>query len=155
MAVFSANRAAFTPSLTAENWNLVINTGVIAGILGIGWGGRATTSTAYRTRWLRPSAQPSVNAGQLTVQKHSPGSAATNGTVYTTFFSNTTFAAEPENMYATDWNAHGGHGELFLPVNFPWLVGHGGASQKERYFCCINTVGTDANASNYWVMWEE
>ena len=156
MAVFSANRAAFTPSTTANNFTM-LNAGAnyYAHILAIGWGGRGTGSSSYRTRWFRPAGGGNGAGTQLTINKHSPGSATSGAAIYQNWtVSEPTPPADPANLFAIDWDVHGGNGVLMLPPGDGWTFCIGPAFDSS-YFCCRNTQGTDANLSNYWVMWEE
>ena len=153
MAVFSIDRAAFTPSLTLNNWSLRSPSATPNGFraLAIGWGGRGTASTPYRTRWAITVDVNGVSGTSLTVVKHSPGSSSPNTNTDLRSAADT-FPSEPAGIFAVDWDVHGGHGELFFPDNgCPIVV----ASSVTRNLSCINTAGTDANLSNYWVMWEE
>ena len=119
-------------------------------ILGIGWGGRGTSSGGYRTRWVRASSA-GTGSTALTVQKHSPGSSAPISAVWSVSSVNATLPTDPESLFSVDWDVHGGNGELFPAI--PWFTATKvGAIQQ---ICCRNIAGTDANLSNYWVMWEE
>src|SRR5229473_996304 len=58
MAVFYGNNAAFTPGTfaTGQNWVLdASTTGNIGRVIEVSWGGELTTTTAMRTRWVRPT----------------------------------------------------------------------------------------------------
>lgn len=155
MAVFSANRGAFTPSLSTVNYTLwAAGVVSVAFLTTITWGGRANSSTAYRTRWAHPSTPGSTGASaNLTAVVHSPGTTVTNTVANLTFNAvQPVLPTEPENLFAQDWNAHGGVGLLILPVG--WIV-CGTNNDSKSQICCINTQGTDANVSEYGLTWEE
>lgn len=153
MAVFSIDRAAFTPATNQNNWALRATTApnAVASVIAIGWGGRGTSSQPYRTRWAFSTAANGISGTSLTVSKHSPGSSASNCSTDLRS-SGDTLPADPANLFAQDWDVHGGHGELFFSGNGIYVSPQGASTQS---LICMNTIGTDANLSNYWVMWEE
>ena len=151
MAVFSANRAAFTPSLTTDNWLLWVsaNQGGLS-VVGIGWGGRGSSSTAYATRWTRPTTFDNTGTN-LSKERHSPGVAGSGITITHSQITPSTLTSG--DLFSVNWDVHGGNGQLFLPVNDGWMLS--GSLGTAEAISCRNTQGTDANLSNYWVMWEE
>ncbi len=155
MPTFSANQGAFTPSTTNDNWTLdAVGTGVFGKIIVIGWGGRLTTSTGYRTRWTRPTAAGTGAKTALTLAYHQPNYTTAAFTATSTYATTQpTLAADPSgNLWAQDWNAQGGVGAVVLPLANPWWVATG---VLQGAFSCRNVAGVDANGSEYMVTWEE
>ena len=81
MATFTANQGGtFTPVAHATNANnlaLFADTaGDVAQVTMIGWGGRGTTSTGYRTRWGRATTL-GVTPAALTLSSSNSNAAAT------------------------------------------------------------------------------
>lgn len=159
-ATFTAVRGAFTPSLTNDNYTLHgvgLLDGVVCVVRSIGWGGRTQQSISYRTRWVHPSSGSIGSATNLTVQSSNP--AQTNVLACASTFATTqpTLPAEPENLFAVDWNTQGGEGVLNLHRAHGWRVIAPNfiASRQQGQISCRNVVGTDANGSDYWVTWEE
>jgi YD repeat-containing protein len=153
MPSFSWNNGAFTPATTNDNWTLEADTaGDFCKVVSIGWGGRLTTSTGYRTRWTRPTTAGASTFTALTKASHTPG--------YDTPLCRTgTFATAPVlatdpagNLHAQDWNAHGGLGYIVLPLANPWFLSNG---VLQGQVSCRNVAGTDANGSSYTVTIEE
>ena len=65
MSAFSGNQGAFTPSTSQDNWTLEADTAGDVGVVqSFGWGGRMTSSTGYRTRWVRPSTAGASTLGR-------------------------------------------------------------------------------------------
>lgn len=153
MATFSGGNGAFTPSTTADNWVLDANTaGDVGKVVAIGWGGRLTTSTGYRTRWARPSTNATGTFTSLNPQAGTPGASPT--CQLGTFATNTTLPADPANLFAQDWNAHGGLGYVVLPLASPWYV-VSSATAGHQQIACRNVAGVDASGSNYTATWDE
>jgi len=155
MPTFSAGNGAFTPSTTNDNWTLdAVGTGVFGKIVAIGWGGRLTTSTGYRTRWTRPTAAGTGAKTAITLAYHQPNYTTAAFTATSTYASTQpTLAADPAgNLWAQDWNAQGGVGVLVMPLANPWFVATG---VLQGCLSCRNVAGTDANGSEYMVTWEE
>jgi hypothetical protein len=155
MPTFTAGNGAFTPSTTNDNWTLdSVGTGVFGKIVAIGWGGQLTTSTGYRTRWVRPTAAGTGAKTALTIGFHQPNYTTAAFTATSTFATTQpTLPADPSgNLWAQSWNAQGGVGMVVLPLANPWWVSTG-VLQGE--FSCRNVNGVDANGSSYEVTWEE
>lgn len=154
MAQFTGNQGAFTPSTTADNWVLDANAaGEVGYVKWFGWGGRGTTSTGYRTRWARPTANASSTFTTLTPQSTRTGPAAT--CQFGTFATNATLGADPgNNLFAIDWNVLGGGGQIVLPIGGEWTV-VSSATAGHQQIACRNVAGVDANQSSYNVTWEE
>lgn len=153
MAQFGGGNAAFTPSTSADNWTLDANAAGEVGLVKmIGWGGRGTTSTGYRTRWARPSTNASSTFTSLNPQGTRPAAVAV--CQFGTFATAATLPADPANLYAVDWNVLGGGGEIVLPIGGEWMV-VSSATAGHQQISCRNVAGTDANLSNYTVQWEE
>lgn len=166
MPTFEANNGAFTPTTSNPaaggsangNWNLLAaSAGVFAKVIQIGWGGRLTTSTGYRTRWSRPTG--TAVAGAASAFTGQPAAAQPNYTsagctfVQSWATTNPTLSADPQNnLYAQDWNAQGGVGVIVHPLANPWWLVNGIA---QGIITCLNVAGTDANGSSYTVAWEE
>ena len=154
MATFSGQNGAFTPATNADNWVLDADTaGDVGQVVEVGWGGRLTTSTGYRTRWARPTTNASSTFTTLTPQSGSPTSSP--GCRVGTFATAATLGTDPgNNLYSQDWNAHGGVGVLVLPLGAPWYVVNS-ATAGHQQIACRNVAGTDANGSSYTVLWTE
>lgn len=155
MPTFSAGNGAFTPSTTNDNWTLdAVGTGVFGKIVMIGWGGRLTTSTGYRTRWTRPTTAGTGAKTALTIGFSQPNYAAAAFTATSTYATTQpVLAADPSgNLWAQDWNAQGGVGVIVPPLANPWWVATG---VLQGALSCRNIAGTDANGSSYHVEWEE
>jgi hypothetical protein len=154
MATFSGGNGAFTPSTSADNWVLDADTaGDVGQVVSIGWGGRLTTSTGYRTRWARPSTNAGSTFTTLNPQSGNPG--ASPLCRIGTFATAATLGTDPgNNLFAQDWNAHGGLGFVVLPLASPWIVANS-ATAGHQQIACRNVAGTDANGSNYTVSWSE
>lgn len=155
MPTFSAGNGAFTPSTTNDNWTLdAVGTGVFGKIIAIGWGGRLTTSTGYRTRWTRPTAAGTGGKTALTLAFHQPNYTAAAFTATSTYATTQpTLAVDPAgNLWAQDWNAQGGVGMIVMPLANPWWVATG---VLQGALSCRNVAGTDASGSEYMVTWEE
>jgi hypothetical protein len=161
MPTFQGTQGAFTPATTNDNWAL--DFGVTAGTFGkitmIGWGGRLTTSTGYRTRWCRPTAAGTGTRNPLVVQPGQPNYSTAGATLcggvgatlpYGT--AQPTLPTDPANLWAQDWNGQGGVGGIALPLNNPWWVVNGVTFGT---ICCRNVAGLDPNGSEYSVQWEE
>lgn len=153
MPSFSANQGAFTPSTSQDNWTLDADTaGDVAKIVSVGWGGRMTTSTGYRTRWTRPStAGGSTFSAVGGIEPHTP-SYATSLCRFGTFATAPLLPTDPDNLWSQDWNAHGGLGYIVLPLANPWFVMNG---LLRAQLSCRNVAGTDANGTSYGLTWEE
>jgi len=155
MPTFEGGNGAFTPSTTNDCWTL--DFGVTAGTFGkitmIGWGGRLTTSTGYRTRWTRPTAAGTGTRTNITLQYAQPNYIAAGGVLTSTYgTAQPTLPADPSNLWSQDWNAQGGVGAIALPLNNPWWAVNG---VLQGSISCRNVAGTDANGSEYSVQWEE
>ena len=146
--------AAFTPSLTDDNWTLEADAaGDVGKVIAIGWGGELTTSTAYRSRWVRATTA-GVGAGTaLTPEDHHPGYSAPNVSLYSTYATTQpVLPAAPTALFLQSWNAHGGLGYVALPLASPWFIINGLLADT---ISCRNLAGVDANGSSYQVTWEE
>ena len=156
MGMFAGNQGAFTPATNADNWVLDANTaGDVARIKMIGWGGRGTTSTGYRTRWARPSTNASSTFSTLNPQAVGPAVTATTLMQFGTFATAATLGTDPgNNLFAIDWNVLGGGGVIVLPIGGEWTV-VSSATAGHQQVSCRNVAGTDANLSSYSVQWEE
>jgi hypothetical protein len=157
MPTMTSGNGAFTPSTSADNWVWDLNTaGVFGKVIAIGWGGRLTTSTAYRTRWTRPTSAASGTFTALTSAYHQPNYTSFGSRVGT--FSNAaTLPADPGgNLWAQDWNAQGGVGMVVMPLANPWWgVGPTQTGPLQGQIACRNIQGTDANGSSYECSIEE
>ena len=153
MPTFTGSNGAFTPATNQDNYTLEADTaGDVAKVVSIGWGGRLTTSTGYRTRWTRPTTAGSSTFTALTKASHTP-SYDTPLCRVGTFATAPTLAADPAgNLFSQDWNAHGGLGFVVLPLANPWYLIQGLLTSQ---LSCRNIAGTDASGSSYQVTWEE
>lgn len=153
MSAFGGGNGAFTPSTSVDIWVLEADaTGEVGKITTIGWGGRLTTSTGYRTRWTRPSTNASSTFTSLSPQSGMP--ATTPTCRLGTFATSATLPADPSNLFAQDWNAAGGVGYMVLPLASPWIAVNSSTAGHQQ-IVCRNVAGTDANGSNYTLSWEE
>ena len=157
MPTMTSGNGAFTPSTSADNWVWdTQSTNIFGKVVAIGWGGRLTTSTAYRTRWTRPTTAAAGTFTALTSAYHQPNYTSFGSRVGT-FSNNATLAADPGgNLWAQDWNAQGGVGMIVMPLANPWwCVGAAGAGALQGQIACRNVAGTDASGSSYEVTIEE
>lgn len=153
MPTYTSGNGAFTPATNQDNWTLDSQTaGVFGKIISVGWGGRLTTSTGYRTRWTRPTTAGSSTFTALTNAYHQPNYASVGSRVGT-FATAPTLAADPAgNLHAQDWNAQGGMGMVVMPLANPWMFVNG---ILQGQISCRNIAGTDASGSSYEVTVEE
>lgn len=153
MPTMTSGNGAFTPATNADNWVADSqSSGVFFKVIAIGWGGRLTTSTGYRTRWTRPTTGASSTFTALTSAYHQPNYASF-GSRIGTFATAATLAADPGgNLWAQDWNAQGGVGMVVMPLANPWFCVNG---ILQGQIACRNIAGTDANGSSYEVTVEE
>ena len=152
MPAYFVDRANFTPSLTDDIYVLNAGNNHFT-ITSVGWGGRATSSSAYRTRWYRAITPPGTLSATFFAQKASPG-ATLNTVAVNTFFTPAVPPAEPAGCFVVDWNAFNGNGYVVFadPI---WMGGDVGDALHTRFFCCRNSQGVDPNATHYWTAWEE
>lgn len=153
MPAFTVERGAHTPATNQDNYTLDANTtGDVMEVVAIGWGGRLTTSTGYRTRWVRPSTAGTGIFTALTEGDHNPGYGTPLGRAGT-YATAPVLGTDPAgNLFAVDWNAHGGLGYVALPLAAPWKI-IAGVGQGQ--ISCRNIAGTDASGSNYSATWQE
>jgi hypothetical protein len=154
MPVFNGGRLGFTPSLTSPNWVLDADTaGDVGQVLSIGFGGELTTSTGYRTRWVR-STTGGVGAGTaITDEGSHPGYVTAQVSLFSAYATTQpVLPAAPIALHGQSWNAHGGVGYVALPLAAPWLIING-VGQDD--IVCQNLAGVDANGSSYYVTWKE
>lgn len=153
MPTMTGGNGAFTPATTADNWNLDSQTaGVFGKVIAVGWGGRLTTSTGYRTRWTRGSSSGTSTFTSLVPAFHQPNY-VTFGSRIGTFATPGGVVADPGgNLFAQDWNAQGGLGMIVMPLANPWWIVNGVSTGQ---IFCRNVAGTDANGSSYEVTVEE
>jgi YD repeat-containing protein len=153
MPTLTCGNGAFTPATNQDNWTLDSQTsGVFGKVVAIGWGGRMTTSTGYRTRWTRPTTGGSSTFTALTNAYHQPNYTSFGARIGT-FATAPTLASDPAgNLWAQDWNAQGGVGAIVMPLANPWWIVNG---ILQGQISCRNIAGTDANGSSYEVTYEE
>lgn len=156
MAQFSAGQGGtYTPSTTNDNFTLYANSaGNMGKVKMIGWGGRGTSLVGYRTRWVRPTTNPTGAGTGITAQSSNPTAAAVCLVASTFATTQATLAADPINLFAQDWNVQGGGGAIVLPIGGEWFVVNS-ATAGHGYISCRNTAGVDANLSEYTLQWEE
>jgi hypothetical protein len=156
MSQFVANNGSFTPAANAtqlNNWVLsALTVGYMAKIKMINWGGRGTTSTAYRTRWARVS-NTAATPTALTIQPTTPLSVPLCSV--NTYATQATGAADPAGLFAQDWNVLGGGGVIVLPIGGEWFVVGGALGTLFNQIGCGNIAGADASQSSYGLQWEE
>lgn len=152
MPTYSSGNGAFTPATNQDNYTVDSQTaGVFGKVIAIGWGGRLTTSTGYRTRWTRPTTIGSSTFTALTLSYHQPNY-VTVGSRVGTFATAPILPADPINLWGQDWNAQGGVGVIVMPLANPWWFVNGVLTGQ---ISCRNIAGTDANGSSYDVSVEE
>lgn len=152
MASYNASQGVHTPSTTQDNWTLDSqSSGIFGKVVAIGWGGRLTSSTGYRTRWVRPSTAGASTFTALTLQALQPNY-TTFGSRVGTFATAPVLPADPIALWSQDWNAQGGVGMIVMPLANPWWFVNG---KLEGQISCRNIAGTDANGSSYDVTVEE
>jgi len=128
MPTFNAGNGAFTPSTTNDNWTLdAVGTGVFGKVISIGWGGSLTTSTGYRTRWVRPTTAGTGTKTALTIGYNQPNYIAAAFTATSTYgTAQPVLPTDPAgNLHAQNWNAQGGVGMIVMPLANPWWVSTG------------------------------
>ena len=154
MPTYHGARTAFTPATNSDNWALEgLTAGDVGHIIAIGWGGELTTTTGYRTRWVRPTTDGVGAITAITAEDHNPSYSTpllAFGHTYAT--TQSVLPAEPIALFSQSWNAHGGLGYVALPLASPWRIING---VLESTICCRNLAGVDANGSSYQVTWEE
>lgn len=153
MPTMTSGNGQFTPATSNDNWTWDSQSaGVFGKAVAIAWGGSATTSTGYRTRWTRPTAALGGTFSALTNAYHQPNYTSFGSRVGT-FTLAGTLAGDPSgNLFATDWNAQGGVGMIVMPLANPWWIVNG---VLQGQISCRNTKGTDASLSSYEVTIEE
>lgn len=153
MPTYTSGNGAFTPSTSQDNWTLDAQTaGVFGKIVAIGWGGSLTTSTAYRTRWTRPTTIGSSTFTALTNAYHQPNYTSVGSRVGT-FATAPVLASDPAgNLWAQNWNAQGGVGMIVMPLANPWWISQGILTGQ---ISCRNIQGTDASGSSFECTIEE
>ena len=155
MTTFTGNQGGtFTPVAHATNANNITlaadTAGDFAKVVAIGWGGRGTTSTGYRTRWGR------ATTNGTTPTAITPGSSnpnATNICTFNTYGTAPVLAADPIALHAQDWNLVGGGGVIVLPLAGGWAVI--GTAAPYAMIACGNIAGVDVNQSSYMITSEE
>lgn len=157
MPSFSGGQGAFTPATGNDNWTLDALTTAVASIkvTMISWGGSNSSSNGYRTRWTRASTL-GVGAGTaITTQPDNPSYAASAASLFSTYATTQpVLPADPNNLFAIDWNNQGGSGVIIHPLQQPWYaIANGGVNKQE--INCRNTKGTDASLSSYTLTWME
>jgi len=155
MATFTANQGGtFTPVAHATNANNLTlhadTAGDVAMVTMIGWGGRGTTSTGYRTRWGRATTNGATPTA-LTLNSSNPSVAALCSV--NTYGTAPILAADPAALFAIDWNLVGGGGVIVLPINGGWFVV--GTAAPYAQIACGNIAGADANLSSYMIAFSE
>lgn len=155
MGTFTGNQGGtFTPVAHATNANNITLAADTAGDVGkvtmIGWGGRGTTSTGYRTRWGRATTNGATPTA-LTANASNPSQ--TQLCTVNTYGTAPVLAADPAALFAIDWNLVGGGGVIVLPLAGGWYVV--GTAAPYAQIACGNIAGADANLSSYMTTWEE
>ncbi len=152
MPTYAATRIAFAPTITTDNLTMdAAAAGDVGEVIAIGWGGSLTTSTGYRTRWVRPTtAGMVITAG--TAEAHTPGFATPLLAFATTWTTQPVIPSAPIALFAQSWNAHGGLGYVALPLAAPWRIVNGVLTGE---LSCRNDLGADSNGSSYQFTWTE
>ena len=156
MTAFTGNNggASFTPAAHATNANNLTlhadTAGDVGKVIQIGWGGRGTTSTGYRTRWGRATTN-GVTPTSLNPLASNPS--ATPLCSINTYGTAPILGADPIALFAIDWNLVGGGGAIVLPLAAGWYVVSTAAPYAQ--IACGNITGSDAGLSSYSTVWEE
>ena len=159
MPTFAGANSGHTPSIVQttagdDNWALDASVaGDVAQVISVGWGGQSTTSTAYHTRWCRPTAAGTGALTTLNPESHTPHGVAALldfGSIYATLAP--VMPAEPIGLHNQSWNSHGGLGYLALPLASPWTIING---LLEDTIACRNLDGVEAGHSSYTFVWNE
>ena len=152
MPVFTATNIGFTPVTTDDNWTLNAGSaGDVGEVISIGWGGELTTSTGYRTRWVRPTTA-GVTEVVMVVEDHTPGYSTPLLSIADGWTTQPVIPASPVALFGQSWNAHGGLGYVALPLAAPWRCING---VLQGQISCRNDAGADANGSSYSCTWSE
>ncbi len=153
MPTYTSGNGGFTPSLSSDIWTWDTQTAAVFGkVVAIGWGGREVTSTAYRTRWCRPTSAATGTFTALTNAYHQPNY-VTFGSRVGTFTLVATLPSDPAgNLWAQDWNGQGGVGMIVMPLANPWW-GVNGALQGQ--ISCRNSAGVGGSTTSYEATVEE
>jgi hypothetical protein len=154
MAVFFGNNAAFTPG--TQNWTLDAGTtvaGQMARVLEVSWGGELTTTTAMRTRWVRPTNSGATTFLAIGIVQGGGGTVITL-TRFGCFSTVPTLPTAPAALYATSWNAHGGIGRWLAAPGEEWYLIAGTVTGKNQVVC-VNDIGTTATSMSAGAAWEE
>jgi hypothetical protein len=151
---YNFDRAAFTPSLSVDNWVLDADSAGDVGFMSkYSWGGRDTVSSGYRTRWVRPTTNATSTFTAMTQAAGSP-----NGQPMCrvgTFATSAVLGTDPGgNLDAIDWNPLGGGGAIVLPLDGRWLVVNA-ATVGYQQIVCRNVAGIGASLTNYGGQWVE
>jgi hypothetical protein len=157
MPTMTSGNGAFTPSTSSDNWTWDTQTvNVFGKVIAIGWGGRETTSTAYRTRWTRPTTAGAGTFTALTSAFHQPNYVVFGSRVGTFSLPSTLQTDPAGNLWAQDWNGQGGVGMIVMPLANPWwCVGAGNAGALNGQIACRNIIGTGVSTTSYEVTIEE
>jgi hypothetical protein len=155
MSQFGSGNASFTPAASTTTLNNWVLTALTAGIIGkikeINWGGAGLTSMTYQTRWARVSNTPATPTALAIVPTNPNATALCSCNTYGTVATGTANT----NLFQQDWNVLGGGGILALPIGGEWFIAGGALGTAYNQIGCGNVSGTDANLSNYGVIWEE
>ena len=154
MPTMTAGNGQFTPNVTLSNYNWDVSTtsGGFGKAVAIAWGGSATTSTGYRTRWYRPTTVEGGTFTALTSGFHQPNYVTFTSRVGTWTGGGVAPADPAGNLFATDFNSQGGVGMIVMPLANPWWLVNGVLTGQ---IACRNTKGTDASLTSYEITVEE
>lgn len=142
MAGYNFSRAAFTPS-ASQNWVFDADTaGDYGKITKVTWGGELVTTTAARTRWVRPSTLGSGAFTSLLPSPSHPSNTPRNRAG--TFATPPTIPAAPEGLLGISWNKHGGGGIWSATQpDEEWIIVNGIAQQQ---IACVQDVDLTATS---------
>lgn len=154
MPEFNGGVLSITPNTSNDNWTLsaVSTAHMMAKIYQFSWGGQLTTSAAYATRWVRPTAAGTTGT-VITLGYGQPFYTAAGAGLCSTWTTQPVIpAAGVGNLFAQSWNAQGGNGVIVHPLDKEWWIQ---ADTLIGQMSCRNTAGTDASGSTYYVSWKE
>jgi len=152
MSGFNTSRAAFTPSAT-QSIVLEADTSADYGkMTKVTWGGELVTTTAARTRWVRPSTLGSGIFTAVVIEEGHPSNTARLRTG--TFGTPPTIPGAPLALLGISWNQHGGGG--IWSASQPdeeWVCVNGVTPGQQ--IACVQDVGITATSMSTSMHWRE
>ncbi len=149
MGGFNVSRAAFTPSATQSLVLDADTAGDYGKVTKVTWGGELTTSTASRTRWVRPSTLGTTPTAIVTEESHPSNTGRCTVNTYATA---PVIPAAPVALLGISWNQHGGGGIWSASQPDEEWVAVQGILPGAQIACVqdVGTVGTSMSTSIHW-----